>query len=130
MTYILVTPVVEVMAVPTRVSPGGTVTLTCTVTRGSSVQNTFLWTYQNTALPGEMSATLRLSSFNTDDVGIYSCEVMNEVGVGRDSITLNLGGEALLLLYSVLISFHSFFRCSLTLYINLLCCGVYGNLSV
>ncbi len=86
-------PVVNVTADLTRVGPGGTATLTCTVTRGNPMTYTYSWTLESTTLPGEMSPTLSLSSFSMDDVGTYSCEVMNEAGAGMDSITLELGGE-------------------------------------
>jgi len=96
-----VSPEVNVSADRTRVGPGGSATLTCTVTRGNPMNYTYSWFFGGNPLPEETSATLSLTSFNKNSVGVYRCEVRNGEGaedVGMDSITLTLGGEILLLL--------------------------------
>ena len=91
----VVPPEVNVTADRTRVGPGMAATLTCTVTRGNPMTYTYSWTHDGTTLTDETSATLTLSSFSMDDVGTYSCRVGNDAGAGMDSITLELGGEAI-----------------------------------
>ena len=77
-----------------RVGPGGAATLTCTATRGNPMTYTYSWTHEGVVLPGETSATLSLTSFSMDAVG-----VMNDTGSGMGSITIELGGEAFMLVF-------------------------------
>lgn len=94
----LVVPVVGVVASRTRVGLGFPVTLTCFVIVGNPTNYTYSWSHKGTPLTGETSDTLSLPFFGEDDVGIYSCEVANEVGAGMDNVTIELGCEKLLLL--------------------------------
>ncbi len=94
--YSTVTPEVTVTASPVRVSVGGDVTLTCTVTRSNPTGFTYQWTNVNTTttLPGETAATLTLTSITMDEIATYSCEVTNSGGDrGTGTLTLQQGCE-------------------------------------
>ena len=81
---------------PVRVSVGGDVTLTCTVTRSNPTGFTYTWTNVNTTttLPGETAATLTLTSITMDEIATYSCEVTNSGGArGTGTLTLQQGCE-------------------------------------
>ncbi len=81
---------------PVRVSVGGDVTLTCTVTRSNPTGFTYTWTNVNTTttLPGETAATLTLTSITMDEIATYSCEVTNSGGArGTGTRTLQQGCE-------------------------------------
>ncbi len=83
-------------ASPVRVSVGGDVTLTCTVTRSNPTGFTYTWTNVNTitTLPGETAATLTLTSITMDEIATYSCEVTNNGGgKGTGTLTLQKGCE-------------------------------------
>ncbi len=89
-----VPPEVTLTSSPVRVSVGGDVTLTCTVTRSNPTCFTYTWTNVNTAttLPGETAATLTLTSITMDEIATYSCEVTNSGGArGTGILTLRLG---------------------------------------
>ena len=78
------------------VGDGGTLILTCSVTRGNPMSYTYVWTHVGGAgTLAETSGTLTLSGFAMSDMGVYRCEVNNSVGTGMDSITIELGGQAL-----------------------------------
>ena len=82
------------------VGDGGTLILTCSVTRGNPMSYTYVWTHVGGAgILAETSDTLILSGFTMSDMGMYRCEVTNDVGTGMDSITIEFGGQTLLLDY-------------------------------
>ncbi len=94
--FIAVPPEVTVTSSPVRVSVGGDVTLTCTVTRSNPTGFTYTWTNVNTTttLPGETAATLTLTSITMDEIATYSCEVTNSGGGrGTGILTLQQGCE-------------------------------------
>ena len=78
------------------VSEGGTEILTCNVARGNPMSYTYVWTHVTSAeMLTETTNTLTLSDFTMSNMGVYRCEVTNDVGIGRDSITIELGGQTL-----------------------------------
>ena len=78
------------------VGEGGTLILTCNVTRGNPMSYTYVWTHVGGAgTLAETSDTLTLSGFAMSDMGMYRCEVTNDAGTGMDSITIELGGQTL-----------------------------------
>ena len=88
---------VDVTADRTRVGLGGDVTLTCSVSDGNPlIFYTYTWTHVNTftTLTAETSPTLILSPISMDEFGTYRCVVRNEIYVGADSITIELGCES------------------------------------
>ena len=118
-----VIPEVSLTTFRTRVGPGCTATLLCSIARGNPTNYTYSWTHEGTPvtretyptftfffnswngdgnpISGETYATLGIPFFSVGEVGTYSCEVTNDVGTGMDSITLELGGEKHLVLYCV-----------------------------
>ena len=88
-----VEPVVTLSASLTRVGLGQATTLTCTVVRANPTNYTYSWSHGGAVIPGEESTTLSLSSFNSTNAGNYTCQVTNEVGMGLDSIRIELGCE-------------------------------------
>ena len=83
------------------VGEGGTLILTCNVTRGNPMSYTYVWTHVGGAgTLAETSDTLTLSGFTMSDMGMYRCEVTNAAGTGMDSITIEFGGQTLKLEYS------------------------------
>ena len=78
------------------VGEGGTLILTCSVTRGNPMSYTYIWTHVGGAgTLSETSDTLTLFGFTLSDMGMYRCEVTNDVGTGMDSITIEFGGQTL-----------------------------------
>ena len=78
------------------VGEGGALILTCSVTRGSPMSYTYVWTHVGGAgTLAETSNTLTLSRFTVSDMGMYRCEVTNAAGTGMDSITIEFGGQTL-----------------------------------
>ena len=55
----------------------------------------YSWSHNGTVMMSETSPTLLLSSFSESAVGGYTCVVMNVIGSGMDTITIELGGKAL-----------------------------------
>ena len=77
------------------VGEGGTLILTCNVTRGNPMSFTYAWTHVTSAeMLTEINDTLTLSGFSMSNAGMYRCEVNNSVGTGNDSITIEFGGQA------------------------------------
>ena len=87
---------VNVTADRTVIPPGGVVDITCAVTEDESVTYAYSWSLNGTVLAGETATTLSLFSFGVNDTGTYTCEVSTANGAGIDSITIRLGGEAML----------------------------------
>ena len=96
------------------VGEGGTLILTCNVTRGNPMSYTYVWTHVGGAgTLAETSDTLTLSGFTMSDMSMYRCEVTNDAGTGMDSITIDFGGRAFKLavkamLTDMLILFYCF----------------------
>ena len=75
------------------IGEGGTLSLTCNVTRGNPMSYTYVWTHVGGAgTLAETSDTLTLSGFTMSDMGMYRCEVTNDAGTGMDSIIIDFGG--------------------------------------
>ena len=91
-----VPPVVDLTANQLVVGEGMILILTCNVTRSNPKTYTYVWTHVISAeILTETTNTLTLSGFTTSDMGMYRCEVTNAAGTGMDSITIELGGQAL-----------------------------------
>jgi hypothetical protein len=89
----LAAPTVSVTADHTRVVLRGSVTLTCTVTRANPTTYSYSWKFNEELLVGQVAPTLRLSSFTSEDVGTYTCQVMNHAGPGMDSIDIRFDSK-------------------------------------
>ena len=87
---------VDLTASQLVVGEGGTLILTCNVTRGNPMSYMYVWTHVGGAgTLAETSDTLTLSGFTMSDIGMYRCEVTNDAGTGMDSTTIELGGQTL-----------------------------------
>ena len=85
---ITVVPEVYVSASHTRVIPGQTVTLTCTVARAVPTNYMYNWSFGDDIIPGRNTTTFNQSFLNSADTGNYTCAVTNDAGVGRKSVTI------------------------------------------
>ena len=95
------------------VGEGGTLILTCNVTRGNPMSYIYVWTHvDGTGTLGENSDTLTLSGFAMSDMGMYRCEVTNDAGTGMDSITIELGGQLEYIVEAMLIKMFIFPFCT------------------
>ena len=88
--YIISAVVPEVMVTASRtiVTPGQKTVFTCSVIRANPTSYTYAWRHESGAALGRNSPTLSMSFSNRDETGMYTCAVTNEVGVGRNSITI------------------------------------------
>ena len=89
MFFLAAAPEVSVTADRPGVDLLNTATLNCTVTSGNPKIYNYTWFYEGALLPFETSSILT----GIDEVGTYTCEVTNEVGVGMASIFIGLEGE-------------------------------------
>ena len=77
-----------------HINIGGTITLTCSVTRGNSTSYTYEWTQvASTVKFTETSNTLTVSVTSTNQLGTYECAVTNGVGTGYGNITIVEGSK-------------------------------------
>ena len=95
-----VVPEVEVTsnAPNNRINIGGTITLTCSVTRGNPTSYTYEWTLvgSNDKIT-ETSNTLTVSVTSVNQLGTYECIVDNGIDIddGRGNITIVEGSKFL-----------------------------------
>lgn len=76
-----------------RVNLGGTVTLSCTVTRTNpQADGNYVWSRPNGAMASETSNTLEVTISDAQDFGTYTCNVTNTAGAtGTGSLTIEQG---------------------------------------
>ncbi len=96
--YNTVVPVVEITATNTLVSLGDDVIITCSVLRGNPTYSSYTITNINTGNT-TTGPTLTLTGIKMTDIGTYRCDVTNLAGTGSASVTIELGGENMNLLY-------------------------------
>ena len=93
-----VVPEVEVTsdAPNNRIIIGGTITLTCSISRGNPTSYTYEWSIvgSNDKIT-ETSSTLTVSVTSVNQLGTYECRVDNSIGTGRGNITIVEGGTFL-----------------------------------
>ena len=95
-------PMVQVNASDrSRVVVGENVTITCEVINGGNPSsNSFTWYLNNSLITPPNTTTLTSSSINLpavmeSDIGTYACRVINDVGMGNNSIPIAFGGECM-----------------------------------
>ena len=90
---------VQVTAIDrSRVIAGETVTIACDVVSGGNPsRNSFTWYLNNSGIsPSTTSVTLssiHLPAVMAADIGMYTCQVSNDVGTGSDSISITFGSK-------------------------------------
>ena len=93
-----VVPEVEVTSDPPsgRINIGGTITLTCSVTRGNPTSYTYEWSLvgSNDKI-NETSNTLTVSVTSVNQLETYECIVNNSIGTGSGNITIVEGSKFL-----------------------------------
>ena len=93
-----VVPEVEVTSdIPNnRINIGGTITLTCSVSRGNPASYTYEWSLvgSNDKIT-ETSNTLTVSVTSLNQLGTYECIVDNGIGTGSGNITIVEGSKFL-----------------------------------
>ena len=98
-----VVPEVEVTSDPPsgRINIGGTITLTCSVTRGNPISYTYEWSLvgSNNKIT-ETSNTLTVSVISVNQLGTYECIVNNSIDIddGSGNITIVEGSKFLCIL--------------------------------
>ena len=92
---------VTVTASPTGpVSFGTDLTLQCLAEDPTGSGLTYQWLKNGTLISGEVSPTLMVTVMGPEEGGTYTCPVSNRVGQGEASITVEVIGEALMLMVS------------------------------
>ena len=81
---------------------GGTITLTCSVTRGNPTSYTYEWSLvdSNDKIT-ETSNTLTVSVTSVNQLGTYECIVNNGIGTGRGNITIVEGSKFLCIFVNI-----------------------------
>ncbi len=88
-----------VTASPTGpVSIGTDLTLECSAEDPTASGLTYQWLRKGTLISGEVSPTLMLTVMGPQEGGPYTCRVRNRVGQGEASVTVEVIGEALVLM--------------------------------
>ena len=85
-----------------RINIGGTITLTCSVTRGNPTSYTYEWSLvdSNDKIT-ETSNTLIVSVTSVNQLGTYECIVDNGIGTGRGDITIVEGSKFLCIFVNI-----------------------------
>lgn len=91
-----VPPEVDVTVPNFGVHQGDDVTLTCNVIKGNPMVYTYTWIHLDTSTVFTTGASLSLPSISFSQLGTYRCDVRNSIGVGRDSVTIEIGCEFML----------------------------------
>ena len=85
------------MATRTRIQIGGTITLTCNVTRSNPSDNlVYTWLLVPSTSITESTTTLDVTPVTADDYGTYQCSVDNGAGTGVANITIEQGCKSCL----------------------------------
>ena len=93
-----VVPEVEITSDPSSglIVIGGTITLTCSVTRGNPTSYTYKWSlWGSNDKITETSNTLTVSVTSVNQLGTYECIVDNGIGTGSGNITIVEGSKFL-----------------------------------
>ena len=90
---------VAVTASPTGpVSIGTDLTLECSAEDPTGSDLTYQWLRKGTLISGEVSPTLMVTVMGPQEGGTYTCRVRNRVGQGEANVTVEVIGEALVLM--------------------------------
>ena len=80
------------------VSIGTDLTLECSAEDPTASGLAYQWLRKGTLISGEVSPTLMLTVMGPQEGGPYTCRVRNRVGQGEASVTVEVIGEALVLM--------------------------------
>ncbi|XP_028828340.1 B-cell receptor CD22-like [Denticeps clupeoides] len=74
-------------APPAEIPEGGSVTLSCSSDANPPVQN-YAWFKENVTSPVAAGQNFTITNFTSAQVGLYSCQARNEVGVQKSTAVL------------------------------------------
>ncbi len=80
------------------VSIGTDLTLECSAEDPTASGLTYQWLRNGTLISGELSPTLMVTVMGPQEGGTYTCRVRNRVGQGEANVTVEMIGEALVLM--------------------------------